>query len=83
MVVQVPSTAAGAPAETVEAAPRRRGRPRLADVDARVLEAAQAIEREVGYYHTTIEAIAERAGVARTAIYRRWPRTKGCCCTRR
>jgi len=79
MVVQVPSTAAGAPtetvgpAETVEAAPRRRGRPRLADVDARVLEAAQAIEREVGYYHTTIEAIAERAGVARTAIYRRWP----------
>ena len=70
MVVPVPSNAAAA-------APRRRGRPRVADIDDRVLEAARAIEREVGYHATTIEAIAERAGVARTAIYRRWP-NKGC-----
>src|SRR4051794_30907548 len=66
MVVWVPSTAA-------EPVPRRRGRPRAVDIDERVLEAAQAIEREFGYHGTTIEAIAERAGVARTAIYRRWP----------
>ena len=68
MVVQVPSTSAAAAAP-----PRRRGRPRAADIDERVLEAARVIEREVGYHATTIEAIAERAGVARTAIYRRWP----------
>jgi AcrR family transcriptional regulator len=38
-----------------------------------VLAAARALEHEVGYDGTTIEAVAERAGVAKTAIYRRWP----------
>jgi len=52
---------------------RPRGRPRAAGVDERVVAAARAIESEVGYHAATIEAIAERAGVARTAIYRRWP----------
>ncbi len=58
-----------------EAAPPRRGRgrPRTAGVDERVLAAARALEREVGYDATSVEAIAERAGVAKTAIYRRWP----------
>lgn len=54
--------------------PRRpRGRPRLADVDERVLAAARSLELELGYDGTSIEAIADRAGVAKTAIYRRWP----------
>lgn len=66
MVVPDPSTPAAPP-------PRPRGRPRAVGVDERILAAAQAIEGEVGYHATTIEAIAERAGVARTAIYRRWP----------
>jgi AcrR family transcriptional regulator len=56
-----------------EAPPRRRGRPRAAGVDERVLAAARDVEREVGYEAATMEAIAERAGVAKTAIYRRWP----------
>ena len=61
------------PSTSTEPSPRPRGRPRAIGVDERVLEAARAIEHEVGYHATTIEAIAERAGVARTAIYRRWP----------
>jgi len=57
-----------------EAAPRRgRGRPRVADIDERVLAAARALEAEVGYDRISVESIAERAGVAKTAIYRRWP----------
>lgn len=59
---------------TVEALPRRpRGRPRQVGVEERVLAAAREIEAEVGYDATSVEAIAERAGVAKTAIYRRWP----------
>jgi AcrR family transcriptional regulator len=61
-----PSSGSDAPA-------RRRGRPRAVDVDDRVLAAARAIEAEVGYDATTVEAVAARAGVAKTAIYRRWP----------
>jgi len=61
------------PSSGSDAPPRGRGRPRAADVDDRVLAAARAIEAEVGYDATTIEAVAARAGVAKTAIYRRWP----------
>jgi AcrR family transcriptional regulator len=61
------------PSSGSDASPRRRGRPRSVDVDERVLAAARAIEAEVGYDATTIEAVAARAGVAKTAIYRRWP----------
>lgn len=61
------------PSTSSDQPPRRRGRPRSVDVDDRVLAAARALEREVGYDGTTIEAVAERAGVAKTAIYRRWP----------
>jgi AcrR family transcriptional regulator len=58
-----------------EAAPPRRGRgrPRAVGVDERILAAARALEREVGYDAVSVEAIAERAGVAKTALYRRWP----------
>jgi AcrR family transcriptional regulator len=61
------------PSSSRDPAPRRRGRPRKDDIDDRVLAAARALEREVGFDATTIEAVAERAGVAKTAIYRRWP----------
>jgi AcrR family transcriptional regulator len=61
------------PSSGSDAPPRRRGRPRAVDVDERVLAAARAITVEVGYDATTIEAVAARAGVAKTAIYRRWP----------
>lgn len=70
-----PSTPARPTAPPREPVPARRGRgrPRAEGVEERVLAAARAIEREVGYEATSIEAIAQRAGVARTAIYRRWP----------
>ncbi|HMC72118.1 MAG TPA: TetR/AcrR family transcriptional regulator, partial [Mycobacteriales bacterium] len=32
-----------------------------------------ALLREVGYNELTIEAVAQRAGVGHTSIYRRWP----------
>ncbi|HSV67481.1 MAG TPA: TetR/AcrR family transcriptional regulator [Mycobacteriales bacterium] len=53
-----------------------RGRPRSPQVDATVLNAIRALMAEVGYNRVTIEQIAARAGVGKTAIYRRW-RTKG------
>lgn len=37
-----------------------------------VLDAAAALVGEVGFGRTTIEAIAERSGVARSTIYRHW-----------
>lgn len=64
---------ARAHAPSPEPTRRPRGRPRLAGVDERVLAAARALTIELGYEATSIEAIAERSGVARTAIYRRWP----------
>jgi|JI10StandDraft_1071094.scaffolds.fasta_scaffold542641_2 AcrR family transcriptional regulator len=63
------------PISPSEAAPPRRGRgrPRAVGVDERILAAARALEQEVGYDAISVEAIAERAGVAKTALYRRWP----------
>jgi AcrR family transcriptional regulator len=52
---------------------RKRGRPPKVETEALVLAAARALEAEVGYERASIEAIAERAGVAKTSIYRRWP----------
>ena len=63
------------PISPTDAAPPRRGRgrPRAVGVDERILAAARALEQEVGYDAISVEAIAERAGVAKTALYRRWP----------
>ncbi|GAA3211065.1 TetR/AcrR family transcriptional regulator [Actinocorallia longicatena] len=49
------------------------GRPRDPRVDAAVLVAARELVCEIGYAETGVERIAQRAGVSRTAIYRRWP----------
>ncbi|HUS61283.1 MAG TPA: TetR/AcrR family transcriptional regulator [Acidimicrobiales bacterium] len=56
-----------APVET-----RRAGRPRNEDTTATVLEAARDLLRHDGYSQLSIERVAARAGVAKTAIYRRW-----------
>lgn len=45
---------------------------RSARVRASVLEAVEAILAEGGYSECTIEAVAERAGVHKTTVYRRW-----------
>ncbi|MER7001622.1 TetR/AcrR family transcriptional regulator [Dactylosporangium sp. NPDC000555] len=45
---------------------------RTARTRAAVAEALRAELLEVGYAGTTIERIAQRAGVAKTTVYRRW-----------
>lgn len=49
------------------------GRPRDLSIDERVLLAARELLVEVGWDDTSIRGIAERAGVSRPAIARRWP----------
>jgi AcrR family transcriptional regulator len=51
----------------------RRGRPRDARVDAAIRDATLALLAEGGYARATFEAVAERAGLQRPAIYRRFP----------
>lgn len=53
--------------------PRKRGRPRSAQADQAILAAALEELTEVGYEAMSIEGVAERAGVGKTTIYRRWP----------
>jgi AcrR family transcriptional regulator len=52
------------------------GRPREQRVDDAVRGAVLSLLAERGYQRTTIAAVAERAGVGRGALYRRW-RSKG------
>lgn len=49
--------------------------PRVERTHAVVLEATRDLLNEVGLARTSIEAIAERSGVARSTIYRHWPST--------
>jgi AcrR family transcriptional regulator len=51
----------------------RRGRPRDNTVDRRVLDAAWDLLHEAGFAALTVDEVAERAGVAKTTLYRRWP----------
>ncbi|HEX9982848.1 MAG TPA: TetR/AcrR family transcriptional regulator [Thermoanaerobaculia bacterium] len=52
---------------------RGRGRPRREGTDQEILTISLAMLREKGYRDLTVDAIAERAGVAKTTVYRRWP----------
>jgi AcrR family transcriptional regulator len=53
-----------------------RGRPRRAGADEEILAVALQMLREKGYRELNVDEVAERAGVAKTTVYRRWP-TKG------
>lgn len=58
----------------VEAQQRpKRGRPRDATLDARILDAALALMAQGGLRACTIDAVAVRAEVPKSTIYRRWP----------
>lgn len=51
----------------------RRGRPRDGAVDRRVLDAAWDLLHAGGYAGLNMDEVAERAAVAKTTLYRRWP----------
>jgi AcrR family transcriptional regulator len=55
------------------AEPRKRGRPRSAAAEQAMLAAAIELLAEHGYSGFTVEAVAVRAGVAKSTVYRRWP----------
>lgn len=50
-----------------------RGRPRDTEIEAKMLDAAMTEMRARGYDGLSVDRVAERAGVAKTTIYRRWP----------
>lgn len=52
---------------------RREGDPRVARSRARVLAGTVDLLLERGIASTTIEAVTERTGVAKSTIYRQWP----------
>ena len=56
-----------------EVATARRGRPRDAGVDQRVLGVAWDLLLAGGYAGLNVDEVAERAAVAKTTLYRRWP----------
>jgi AcrR family transcriptional regulator len=56
--------------------PRGRGRPQGDEVKIAILKAANELLENEGYSGFTIEAVAARAGAARSTIYRWWP-TRG------
>jgi AcrR family transcriptional regulator len=52
---------------------RRPGRPRNADADDAILDAALEVLAEVGPARFTVDEVALRAGCGKATIYRRWP----------
>jgi AcrR family transcriptional regulator len=56
--------------------PARAGGPRRRaseDVEDAIIAATLELLDEVGFANLTVEAVAARAGAAKTAVYRRWP----------
>jgi AcrR family transcriptional regulator len=53
--------------------PRNPGRPRSPEADEAILEAAVELFTEHGYDGLSMERVAERAGVGKATIYRRYP----------
>lgn len=56
-------------------APARRGRPRDVAIDEAIREATIDELVLCGFVGLSMEAVAARAGVAKTTVYRRWPNT--------
>lgn len=56
----------------VDPTPGHRSRRTSGDVEAAILAATLEVLDEVGFKDLTVEAVAARAGAAKTAVYRRW-----------
>ena len=56
-----------------ETGPRSPGRPRRAATRKAIVDAALSLVAERGFQAATMDAIADRAGVSKNTIYRRWP----------
>ncbi len=52
--------------------PTKRGRPRRADADGAILAATRELLAEVGVAGLSMDVLAQRAGVGKATIYRRW-----------
>ncbi len=50
----------------------RRGRPRSQEAHQSILDATRALLVESGYADVTMDRVAERAGVGKQTVYRRW-----------
>ena len=57
---------------TTEPGARTPGRPRSAEADDAILEAAIELFAETGFEGLTVEAVAARAGVGKATVYRRY-----------
>ena len=55
---------------------KKRGRPRRAGADEDILCATRELLDQNGYAAFNVDVVAERTGIAKTTIYRRWP-TRG------
>ena len=60
-------------ATAIPAAARTPGRPRDPEADRAILQATIELLAEDGFGGLSIEAVAARAGVGKTTVYRRWP----------
>jgi AcrR family transcriptional regulator len=57
----------------VSSVKRGRGRPRRQGADEEILTVVRALLAERGYRDLNVDEVAERARVAKTTVYRRWP----------
>jgi len=52
---------------------RGRGRPRDADIDRKIIDAARSLLAEGGYRALAFDSISQMTDIPRSMIYRRWP----------